>query len=150
MSNKGSRDETNGEERFVNRRSMRLDGTTIAAAAALAASASIKVTQAQAQAAPSGRRPNILVIFGDDIGQTNTSAYSFGAMGYRTPGIDRIAREGMMVTYYYAEQSCTARRSSFITGAPRRPRVPEHNIGTLRIPAARRRSRPTRQLCCRR
>src|SRR5256884_5207051 len=68
-------------------------------------------------AAPaSGRRPNILVIFGDDIGQTNVSAYSFGLMGYKTPNIDRIAREGMMFTDYYAEQSCTAGRSSFITG----------------------------------
>jgi arylsulfatase len=71
---------------------------------------------APAPAAPSGRRPNILVIFGDDIGQTNISAYSFGLMGYKTPNIDRIAREGMMFTDYYAEQSCTAGRSSFITG----------------------------------
>ena len=61
-------------------------------------------------------KPNILVIFGDDIGQTNVSAYSFGVMGYRTPNIDRIAREGTMFTDYYAEQSCTAGRSSFITG----------------------------------
>ena len=67
-------------------------------------------------AAPSGRRPNILVIFGDDVGQTNISAYSFGLMGYSTPNIDRIASEGMMFTDYYAEQSCTAGRSSFITG----------------------------------
>jgi arylsulfatase len=71
---------------------------------------------APAPAALSGRRPNILVIFGDDIGQTNISAYSFGLMGYKTPNIDRIAREGMMFTDYYAEQSCTAGRSSFITG----------------------------------
>src|SRR5262249_11195919 len=63
-----------------------------------------------------GRPPNILVIFGDDIGQANISAYSFGVMGYRTPNIDRIAREGMMFTDYYAEQSCTAGRSTFITG----------------------------------
>ena len=61
-------------------------------------------------------KPNILVIFGDDIGQTNVSAYSMGLMGYRTPNIDRIAKEGMMFTDYYAEQSCTAGRSSFITG----------------------------------
>ena len=61
-------------------------------------------------------RPNILVIFGDDIGQTNISAYSHGVMGYTTPNIDRIAREGMLFTDYYAEQSCTAGRSSFITG----------------------------------
>ena len=62
------------------------------------------------------KKPNILVIFGDDIGQTNISAYSFGLMGYRTPNIDRIANEGMKFTDYYAEQSCTAGRSSFITG----------------------------------
>src|SRR3546814_11678834 len=61
-------------------------------------------------------RPNILVIFGDDIGQTNISAYSFGVMGYETPNIDSIADEGMMFTDYYAEQSCTAGRSTFITG----------------------------------
>src|SRR5262245_46007321 len=63
-----------------------------------------------------GKKPNFLVIFGDDIGQTNISAYSHGVMGYRTPNIDRIAREGMMFTDYYAEQSCTAGRSTFITG----------------------------------
>jgi arylsulfatase len=68
------------------------------------------------QPAPPNGKPNILVIFGDDIGQTNVSAYSHGLMGYRTPNIDRIAREGMMFTDYYAEQSCTAGRSAFITG----------------------------------
>src|SRR5262245_15215590 len=62
------------------------------------------------------KKPNILVIFGDDIGQTNVSAYSMGVMGYRTPNIDRIAKEGMIFTDYYAEQSCTAGRSAFITG----------------------------------
>ncbi|EPA92930.1 arylsulfatase [Pseudomonas umsongensis] len=61
-------------------------------------------------------KPNILVIFGDDIGQTNISAYSFGVVGYKTPNIDRIAKEGMMFTDYYAENSCTAGRSTFITG----------------------------------
>jgi arylsulfatase len=102
----------------VSRRNILLGGTTLAAASALAASAP-KTAQAQQQrptTAPSGQRPNILVIFGDDIGQTNISAYSFGVMGYKTPNIDRIAREGMMFTDYYAEQSCTAGRSSFITG----------------------------------
>jgi arylsulfatase len=63
-----------------------------------------------------GKKPNILVIFGDDIGQSNVSAYTHGLMGYQTPNIDRIAREGMHFTDYYAEQSCTAGRSSFITG----------------------------------
>ncbi|WP_136476389.1 MULTISPECIES: arylsulfatase [Pseudomonas] len=61
-------------------------------------------------------KPNILVIFGDDIGQTNISAYSNGVVGYQTPNIDRIAKEGMMFTDYYAENSCTAGRSTFITG----------------------------------
>ena len=61
-------------------------------------------------------KPNILVIWGDDIGQSNISAYTMGVMGYRTPNIDRIAEEGMIFTDYYGEQSCTAGRSSFITG----------------------------------
>ncbi|MGE8064767.1 arylsulfatase [Pseudomonas sp. NPDC089569] len=61
-------------------------------------------------------KPNILVIFGDDVGQTNISAYSMGVVGYKTPNIDRIAKEGMMFTDYYAENSCTAGRSTFITG----------------------------------
>lgn len=61
-------------------------------------------------------KPNILVIFGDDIGQTNISAYSEGVVGYKTANIDRIAKEGMMFTDYYAENSCTAGRSTFITG----------------------------------
>jgi arylsulfatase A-like enzyme len=60
--------------------------------------------------------PNFVVIFGDDIGQTNVSAYSMGLMGYRTPNLNRIAKEGMIFTDYYAEQSCTAGGSSFITG----------------------------------
>jgi arylsulfatase len=67
-------------------------------------------------AASAQDKPNILVIWGDDVGQTNVSAYSRGMMGYKTPNIDRIAQEGMMFTDYYGEQSCTAGRSSFITG----------------------------------
>jgi arylsulfatase len=62
------------------------------------------------------RQPNIVIIWGDDIGQSNVSAYTHGVMGYRTPNIDRVAREGMLFTDYYAEQSCTAGRASFITG----------------------------------
>jgi arylsulfatase A-like enzyme len=62
------------------------------------------------------KKPNILVIWGDDIGITNLSCYSDGLMGYRTPNIDRIAKEGMKFTDCYGEQSCTAGRSSFITG----------------------------------
>jgi arylsulfatase A-like enzyme len=61
-------------------------------------------------------KPNIVIIWGDDIGQSNISAYSHGLMGYKTPNIDRVAKEGMMFTDYYAEQSCTAGRASFITG----------------------------------
>ncbi len=61
-------------------------------------------------------KPNILIIWGDDIGQSNISAYTMGLVGYRTPNIDRIAREGMIFTDYYGEQSCTAGRSSYIMG----------------------------------
>ena len=61
-------------------------------------------------------KPNILVIWGDDVGQSNVSAYTRGMMGYRTPNIDRIASEGMLFTDYSGEQSCTAGRSSFIMG----------------------------------
>ena len=69
-----------------------------------------------AQSRASGKKPNICIIWGDDIGQSNVSAYTLGLMGYRTPNIDRVAREGLMFTDYYAEQSCTAGRASFITG----------------------------------
>ncbi len=71
---------------------------------------------AMSSAAFAQDKPNILVIWGDDVGQSNISAYTFGLMGYRTPNIDRIANEGMMFTDYYGEQSCTAGRSSYITG----------------------------------
>src|SRR5580692_3981817 len=62
------------------------------------------------------RKPNILVIWGDDIGITNLSCYSDGLMGYRTPNVDRIANEGMRFTDSYGEQSCTAGRAAFISG----------------------------------
>ena len=65
---------------------------------------------------PKSDKPNILVIWGDDIGIANLSCYSHGLMGYQTPNIDRIAKEGMIFTDSYGEQSCTAGRSSFITG----------------------------------
>jgi arylsulfatase len=64
---------------------------------------------------PNGK-PNILILWGDDIGQSNLSIFTKGMMGYKTPNIDRIANEGMLFTDYYAEQSCTAGRASFITG----------------------------------
>src|SRR5271156_5140914 len=62
------------------------------------------------------KKPNILVIWGDDIGISNLSCYSHGLMGYETPNIDRLAKEGVMFIDSYGEQSCTAGRSSFITG----------------------------------
>src|SRR5262245_64258691 len=68
---------------------------------------------AQAQAA---RKPNILVIFGDDIGPSNISAYSRGLMGFMTPNIDRIGSEGGVFVTYYGQQSCTAGRAAFILG----------------------------------
>jgi len=61
-------------------------------------------------------RPNILIIFGDDIGWYNISAYNLGVMGYETPNIDRIGREGALFTDWYGQQSCTAGRAAFITG----------------------------------
>ncbi len=82
------------------------------AAAALLLSA----TPVLAQDGADAEKPNILVIWGDDIGQANISAYTKGLMGYTTPNIDSIANEGIIFTDYYAEQSCTAGRSTFITG----------------------------------
>jgi arylsulfatase len=74
------------------------------------------VSAALATNASAAKKPNILVIMGDDIGLSNISHISFGMMGYQTPNIDRIAKEGMFMTDYYAEQSCTAGRAAFITG----------------------------------
>lgn len=71
---------------------------------------------ASVAAAQETDKPNILVIWGDDVGQSNISAYTMGLMGYETPNIDRIAEEGMIFTDYYGEQSCTAGRSSYIMG----------------------------------
>src|SRR5688572_11388921 len=61
-------------------------------------------------------KPNILVIWGDDIGWSNISAYNLGLMGYQTPNIDRLATEGALCTDAYGEQSCTAGRAAFILG----------------------------------
>ncbi len=74
---------------------------------------SLLVAPAQAQAP---KKPNIVIIWGDDIGMSDVSAYSHGLMGFQTPNIDRVAKEGVMFTDFYAEQSCTAGRASFITG----------------------------------
>jgi arylsulfatase len=71
---------------------------------------------ATVSAQTAGKKPNILMIMSDDIGWYNVSAYNLGVMGYRTPNIDRIAREGALFTDWYGQQSCTAGRSAFITG----------------------------------
>jgi hypothetical protein len=102
------------------RRNMLLAGTTFAAVSALASAAPVRTAQAEPKQQPAatagGQKPNILVIFGDDIGIANISAYSHGLMGYATPNIDRIGREGAMFLHYYGEQSCTAGRAAFLTG----------------------------------
>jgi len=66
--------------------------------------------------AADSKKPNILILWGDDIGYWNVSAYNQGMMGYKTPNIDRIAKEGALFTDWYGQQSCTAGRSCFITG----------------------------------
>src|SRR6202047_3851000 len=108
------------DDRALSRRNMLLGTSTLVAAATLTSDALAQAQKAApaapAPAAPSGRKPNILVIFGDDIGYWNISAYNRGMMGYRTPNIDRIAREGAIFTDLYAQQSCTAGRAAVITG----------------------------------
>ena len=103
----------------LNRRSILLGGTALAAGAALNAVASVQTAQAQTQPAPalpSDQRPNIVFIMGDDIGWFNLGAYHQGVMASRTPNLDQLAAEGMRFTDYYAEASCTAGRANFITG----------------------------------
>jgi arylsulfatase len=101
----------------ASRRRLLTAGSSLAVLSTVGLGPAVQQAQAQTPApAPGGKKPNILVMFGDDIGQTNISAYGLGIMGYRTPNIDRIAKEGMLFTDYYAEQSCTAGRSTFITG----------------------------------
>nr|WP_315529322.1 arylsulfatase [uncultured Achromobacter sp.] len=95
-------------------------GAALVAASGLAVMGGAFAQAQNAQSSPpgqtTGKKPNILVIFGDDVGQGNISAYTRGVVGYRTPNIDRIATEGAIFTDYYAENSCTAGRSTFITG----------------------------------
>lgn len=98
--------------RFSVKRLLSLSSTAVVTLTA----AYVLMVPGDAPAQNGAKPPNILVIFGDDIGQSNISAYTQGLVGYRTPNIDRIAKEGMMFTDYYAENSCTAGRSSFITG----------------------------------
>jgi len=74
------------------------------------------IVSAQSSAPLSAKKPNILILWGDDIGYWNVSAYNQGMMGYKTPNIDRIAKEGALFTDWYGQQSCTAGRACFITG----------------------------------
>jgi arylsulfatase A-like enzyme len=91
--------------------------STLIGTAFLVALPLLAMASGQASAAdPESSKPNIVVIWGDDIGQSDISAYTHGLMGFKTPNIDRLAKEGVMLTDYYGEQSCTAGRSSFITG----------------------------------
>src|SRR5262245_5773044 len=92
------------------RRASIWSATVIVLVGALTLAASPLAAQAAA------KKPNILVMFGDDVGYWNVSAYNHGMMGYRTPNIDRIAKEGAIFTDHYAQQSCTAGRAAFITG----------------------------------
>jgi arylsulfatase A-like enzyme len=108
-----SSDETKAKS--INRRNVLLGTSTLVAAAAMTSGA-LAQAQKAAPATASGRKPNILVIWGDDVGIANISAYSNGLMGYETPNIDRIAREGVKMQHYYGEQSCTAGRAAFLTG----------------------------------
>ena len=90
------------------------------------------------------KQPNILVIWGDDIGWFNVSAYNHGVMGYRTPNIDRIGKEGAMFTDWYGQQSCTAGRAAFITGqSPIRTGLTKVGLPGRRSGPAARRSRPS-------
>jgi hypothetical protein len=112
------------DNRAMSRRNILLGTSTLVAAATLTSGALAQAQKAAPAATPlpapsaasSGRKPNILVIWGDDIGVANISAYSNGLMGYETPNIDRIAREGIKLQHYYGEQSCTAGRAAFLTG----------------------------------
>jgi arylsulfatase len=102
----------------MSRRSLLAGSTALVAAATAIGTASTAAAQTQPSGgvSSSGKPPNILVIFGDDIGISQISAYTMGLMGYRTPNIDRIASEGAIFTDSYGQQSCTAGRASFILG----------------------------------
>ena len=100
------------EDRALSRRNILLGSSALVAAAAMTSDALAQAQKpapaaAAATAAPSGGKPNILIIWGDDVGVANISAYSNGLMGYETPSIDRIGREGIKFLHYYGEQSCT-------------------------------------------
>ncbi len=112
-------DESNGNRIDEQRRHLLLAGAALSVLGTVGMGVSTEVAQAQTPAPAAGaggKKPNILVIFGDDIGIPQISAYTMGMMGYRTPNIDRIAAEGAIFTDSYGQQSCTAGRASFILG----------------------------------
>ena len=107
------------EDRAPTRRNILLGSSALVAATAITSGALAQAQKASPAPAPvssTSRKPNILMIMADDIGWFNVSAYNLGVMGYRTPNIDRIAKEGALFTDWYGEQSCTAGRAAFITG----------------------------------
>ena len=109
------------EDPGLTRRNILLGSSALVAVATIASGALAQTQKVAPAAAPapassSSRKPNILMIMADDIGWFNVSAYNLGVMGYRTPNIDRIAKEGALFTDWYGEQSCTAGRAAFITG----------------------------------
>jgi len=87
--------------------------TKLSVAAFVAVTLAVSMASSFAQ---DPKKPNILILWGDDIGYWNISAYNQGMMGYKTPNIDRIAKEGTLFTDWYGQQSCTAGRAAFITG----------------------------------
>jgi len=102
---------------FVPRASVRLaEATIMNQPKAVWASIILALVGAVIPSSAQTKKPNVLIIWGDDIGYWNVSAYNLGMMGYKTPNIDRIAKEGALFTDWYGEQSCTAGRSAFITG----------------------------------
>src|SRR5262245_22343789 len=106
-------------DRALNRRNILFGSSSLVTAAVLSSTMGPPQTasaQAQQPSGSTGRPPNILVIWGDDIGTWNISFNSRGMMGYTTPNIDRIAKEGVSFTDYYGQQSCTAGRAAFIGG----------------------------------
>ncbi len=108
-------EKSNDNPLSVSRRDVLLGGSSLAVAA-LTMTTAMSSAKAQQSNTAQTKQPNILFIMGDDIGWYNVSAYNMGVMGYRTPNIDRIGREGAIFTDWYGQQSCTAGRAAFITG----------------------------------
>ena len=104
------------KEELVKKKLLQLFAVTALGLACLAGPAAAADPAPAPATADQVKKPNILVIMGDDIGYWNVSAYNQGMMGYRTPNIDRIAKEGALFTDFYGQQSCTAGRGAFMTG----------------------------------